>query len=466
MKVDYLIVGAGATGMAFLDVILSETDATVAIVDRRDAPGGHWNDAYPFVRLHQSSCFYGVSSRDLGKNRVSETGYNAGMFELATKYEILHYYQNLMETEYLPSGRVHYFPMSEYLGDGKIRSLLSGEETDVEIGGKLVNAGIWGDITTIPLTHERNFRVDDDVTCIPPNDLPNTAPSFEQFTVIGAGKTAMDSVLWLLERGVDPDNISWVRSSEYWLFQRDNLLPHKEFFFGTMATTEKELESLATSNSVDEHCKNMESCGKWHRIDPDIWPTKFHAAVCSNAEITALRKIKNVIRAGRVLRIEKQRLVMEEGEIPTTGNALYVDCTASGGVALGADAPRVFDGDTINLLMVRMHQPLFSAALIAHMEACVQDEDFKQNSTKLTDFHDTPAQFLTNQLNAFLNQEAWNGNPEIKDWINKCRLNAAHHLLEGMTADDTNKIEVLGRLRPLTARAIANMPKFLGIEPA
>ena len=54
-ETDYLIVGCGAAAMAFADVILDETDATITIVDRRDAPGGHWNDAYPFVKPHQPS---------------------------------------------------------------------------------------------------------------------------------------------------------------------------------------------------------------------------------------------------------------------------------------------------------------------------------------------------------------------------------------------------------------------------
>jgi L-2-hydroxyglutarate oxidase LhgO len=31
---DYMVIGAGAMGMAFTDVILNETDATVALVDR------------------------------------------------------------------------------------------------------------------------------------------------------------------------------------------------------------------------------------------------------------------------------------------------------------------------------------------------------------------------------------------------------------------------------------------------
>jgi cation diffusion facilitator CzcD-associated flavoprotein CzcO len=100
VKVDYLICGAGATGLSFLDVILSETDATVAIVDRRDAPGGHWNDAYSFVRLHQSSSFYGVNSRPMNRPRTAADNVDAGTFELASKSEVLQYFHDLMENTY------------------------------------------------------------------------------------------------------------------------------------------------------------------------------------------------------------------------------------------------------------------------------------------------------------------------------------------------------------------------------
>ena len=52
LSADYLVVGSGAMGMAFTDVFLSESDATVIMIDRHHQPGGHWNDAYPHVRLH------------------------------------------------------------------------------------------------------------------------------------------------------------------------------------------------------------------------------------------------------------------------------------------------------------------------------------------------------------------------------------------------------------------------------
>ena len=42
IEADYLVVGAGAMGLAFADTLVSESDATVVVVDRNDQPGGHW----------------------------------------------------------------------------------------------------------------------------------------------------------------------------------------------------------------------------------------------------------------------------------------------------------------------------------------------------------------------------------------------------------------------------------------
>ncbi|HWV76615.1 MAG TPA: NAD(P)-binding protein, partial [Isoptericola sp.] len=40
---DYLVVGAGAAGMAFVDALVDhDPTAHATLVDRRAAPGGHW----------------------------------------------------------------------------------------------------------------------------------------------------------------------------------------------------------------------------------------------------------------------------------------------------------------------------------------------------------------------------------------------------------------------------------------
>ncbi len=131
IEADYLVIGAGAMGMAFADVMLTETEATVAIVDRYGSPGGHWNRAYPQVRLHQPSAFYGVNSRPLGSDIKDTAGGNAGRFELASGSEVVAYYDQVMNQQFLPTGRVHYFPMCEYAEGESIVSLVSAETQEV-----------------------------------------------------------------------------------------------------------------------------------------------------------------------------------------------------------------------------------------------------------------------------------------------------------------------------------------------
>ena len=75
LKADYLVIGAGAMGMAFADSIIQNTQSSLIIVDKNNGPGGHWNVAYPYVRLHQPSAFYGVNSKELGSNRIDSKGY-------------------------------------------------------------------------------------------------------------------------------------------------------------------------------------------------------------------------------------------------------------------------------------------------------------------------------------------------------------------------------------------------------
>src|SRR3954451_9757623 len=115
IEADYLVVGAGAMGMAFTDTLITESEARVVIVDRACQPGGHWTTAYPFVRLHQPSAYYGVNSRALGHNTIDSTGLNKGFFELAAGAEVCSYFDAVMQQQLLPTGQVSYFPLSEYL---------------------------------------------------------------------------------------------------------------------------------------------------------------------------------------------------------------------------------------------------------------------------------------------------------------------------------------------------------------
>jgi cation diffusion facilitator CzcD-associated flavoprotein CzcO len=237
LDTDYLIIGSGAVGLAFADTLLQETDACIAIVDRHGKPGGHWNDAYAFVALHQPSAFYGVNSLPLGSNRKDTIGVNQGLYELASGPEVSGYFDAVMRQRLLPSGRVSYHPLCDYLGDGRFVSMLSGEETQVRVARKTVDATFFG--TSVPATHTPRFPVADGVNLVPPNALPQlwmkpAAQRPQRFVIVGAGKTAMDAGVWLLGSGARPESIHWVVPRDSWLLNRLHTQPGLEFFQETL----------------------------------------------------------------------------------------------------------------------------------------------------------------------------------------------------------------------------------------
>ena len=291
IEVDYLIIGAGAVGMAFADTLLSETDATIAMVDRRHRPGGHWNDAYPFVRLHQPSSFYGVGSRSLGSGAKDESGHNRGMFELASGQEVLSHFDLTMQQQFLPSGRVHWFPMSAADPDGTITSLMSGERTPFQ-ARKVVDAS--HSQMRIPSVDPPGYLVDPGVECVPPNDLPRRGAGHDQYVVVGAGKTAMDACIWLLDSGTPPERIRWIVPRDSWLLDRRNYQPGEEYFATVCKGIADQVESVAIADSVDEILLNLEARQFLTRIDPSITPEAYHCAVISPGELDQLRSITDV----------------------------------------------------------------------------------------------------------------------------------------------------------------------------
>ena len=196
IETDYLVVGAGAAGMAFVDALIADSDADVVMVDRRHNPGGHWNDAYPFVRIHHASAVYGVNSLVLGTDSIDETGPNAGFYERSSGVEVCAYFQRVLEDVLLPSGQVRFFGMCDYVGDWAdehaFTSRVTGETTTVRVRRKIVDT-TYLDVT-VPATHTPSFEVDAGVHFIPVGDLTRLAGRPTGYTIIGAGKTAMGCV--------------------------------------------------------------------------------------------------------------------------------------------------------------------------------------------------------------------------------------------------------------------------------
>lgn len=459
LKTDYLVIGAGAVGMAFVDVMLDESDAEFIIVDRHHMPGGHWNDAYPFVRLHQPSSFYGVSSTPLGTDRIDTTGSNKGFFELASGPEVLSYFEQVMRERFLSSGRVRYFPMSEFDGDGQFHSPMSGQRYEVDVARRTVDGTFFN--TSVPSTHKRKFSTGDGIKCIAPNELPRLAAGFQHYTVVGAGKTAMDAAVWLLDNGARADAITWITPRDSWLVNRATTQAGMEFFDEAIGGFADQLQASAAATSVDDLFERFEAKGIMLRINPDIRPTMFHYATISTGEVEQLRRIENVIRAGRVASIERDKIIMQSGdEIPAQPDTLYIDCTATA-VEFSSDSKPVFDGDTITVQAIRAPLITFSAALTAYVEAHYQDDAEKNRLCSPVVLADTPEQWIPSFVGNMTNQYAWSQEKELNDWLARNRLDPFAKVIQAVDRKNTGQVATLKRLQDAIMPAMTNLHQLM-----
>lgn len=456
LDTDYLVVGSGAVGMAFADTLLTETDARIVMVDRYAKPGGHWNVAYPFVTLHQPSNFYGVSSRELSKGRKDEVGLNKGLNELASGAEVSAYFDEVMQHQFLPTGRVQYFPMCDYVGDGNFVSKVSGTTHHVEVSKKTVDATFLN--TSVPATHTPSFSIAEGMQFMPLNDLPKVTEPPAGYVVIGGGKTGIDACLWLLQQQVDPDTITWIMPRDAWLLDRRNAQPTPEFFMSSIGAQAAQFEAIAQADSIENLFDRLEAAGVLLRIYPDVRPSMFHAATISDLERSELQRIRNVVRLGRVTSIEKKRIVLQQGEVETSPQHLHVDCSAR--AISNLRIKPVFAGDTITPQTVRSFQPAFSAAFIAYVEAHYDDEAVKNDICRVVPLPNHDTDWIRMMAVLMQNQRRWSQEEKLSEWLVNNRLDGFSKLIRDVPRDDQEKQAILLRMRENIMPAMGNLQKF------
>lgn len=452
---DYVVVGAGAMGMAFTDSLLAASDATIAIVDHYGKPGGHWTRAYPHVRLHQPSAFYGVNSRKLGSGVKDTRGGNRGLYELASGAEVAAYFDQVMQQQFLPSGRVSYFPMSDYAEGNQIVSRVSGSAASVE--AKTVVDATYSQVM-VPSMRPPVFDVADGIACVPPNALTSLDARYERYVVIGAGKTGIDAVLWLLDNGAPPERIRWIMPRDSWYLDRATIQPGADFFDSTVGGFANQMEAAALAESVDDLFERLEAAGQLLRLDRAVRPTMYRCATVSLAELAQLRTVTNVVRMGRVQAITESAIVLDNGSIPTRARTLHIDCTADG-LAKRPAVP-VFAEGRITIQNIRLCQPTFSAALIGHIEASLDDVKRKNELAAPIPYPDTDLDWLPVFHANAQTGARWASEPAIAAWLRDCRLDAftAGRLDGPPTPEQLATMQKLGQHAP---GAVENLGRLM-----
>lgn len=317
LECDYLIVGAGASPLAFVDTLLTELpDKKVIIIDKKSAPGGHWVDSYGFVHLHQPSLVYGLSSKQLEGNWL-KLMLTKGMLpwkHRASKEEILKYYGSFVE-EKVASKQLQFYPNTVYDFEKKDNSVDDGihyfSSIDgslsykVKVNEKLVD-GTQGECI-IPHENPLPFPVDEGVRVMTPNQIyeayqqkgkSRNAMLQKKYVVLGAGKTGADAIVYLQrEMNIDPANIAWVIAADVWMFDAGGNGGNPFDWPKYMAKYE---------NDMDKAAFTMEEKGLIVRLDKTVTPTRFRFPMIQRDEFKLLKKVKTTIRRGRATAIRRK----------------------------------------------------------------------------------------------------------------------------------------------------------------
>ncbi|WP_223544023.1 NAD(P)/FAD-dependent oxidoreductase, partial [Pseudomonas sp. BF-B-28] len=305
------------------------------------------------------------------------------------------------------------------------------------------------------------YKVEPGVQCVPLNDLPKIRHPHTGYVVVGSGKTGIDACLWCLQNGVAPEKICWIMPNDPWLIDRANLQPGLDSFERTIGGLTAQLEAIAAADSIPDLFSRLEAAGQLLRLDTSVEPTAYRCATVTQAELRELRRIDNIVRLGRVSVIEPTRIVLEQGSIATSPNALHIDCSASAIPTL--PEMQVFDGGKINLVMVSSCQPLFSAALIAYVESHLDDQAQMNAFCTMVPPPHVPTDWIRIWAVYLGNQLRWGEHEGLSRWIRQSRLYFMTAVVRGLQETDTEKLAQLRRLSVSRQQALTNLPRLLEV---
>ena len=179
----------------------------------------------------------------------------------------------------------------------------------------------------------------------------------------------------------------------------------------------------------------------------------YRCATVSQAELGSLRRIENVVRLGRVVHIAADRIVLEEGSIPTDGGQVHVDCSAAG-LRLAPGRP-AFDRPAGSPAAVRTCQPAFNTALVGYVEATRHDDAEKNRLCPPNPYPDAAVDWISETCIAQRAQAIWLADADLSSWMEGARLNAARGIGDHLT--DPRMKSALARMFANAEPAVAKL---------
>lgn len=311
---------------------------------------------------------------------------------------------------------------------------------------------------TVPSQRPPTFDVAEGVKAVAVNELPRVAPYYDNYVIVGSGKTGMDAVLFLLSNGADPNRITWIMPADAWLFDRFTVDPGRKFSDPVTQYAIGILECALQAEGYRDFFDKLVDRDLIVQLDEDGGtPTRWRCATFTPMELEQLRRVKNIVRMGYLEAVTPSEMVMTKGNQPAPPNAVYIDCAADG--LPKVDDTKVFDGNKITLQTIRMCQQVYSAGFIGNVECNVHADEDRKNAL----CHPVPLPYLEiDYLRCALqnskNMAVWLTEPAVVKWINESRIDLFSPLLDFECPETAANIQQMGEL---ISQAIPKMETLL-----
>ena len=389
LRCDYLVVGAGAAGMAFVDTLLTE-DPTCRVVLWTAAPRPAATGLIPTRSSASTSPITTGYPLPLGKARDAKGRECFDRDDLASGAEVVAYYEKVL-AQFEASGRVDIRLETSYEARGARALLTTNDGTTSWVTPRKTVTTISN--VQVPSTRPPPFPVDG-VECRPLNALE--VPAHASYVVCGAGKSGVDAVCHLLDQGVSTDAITWIVPHDRWMFLGDgahaanltHLLFRAQDGIGPSARSHVALLPGARRgvglDAVAVNLEKQESAPAFSRMaNRRACSRGDHKQVPARADPPVA-----AVRLGRIVAVEPGEIILQQGRLPIAPGCLVVDATAGYdnapdelfGYNVVDDAFKIFSADSIKLgPSLNLFNVCLSAALTAYLEATCVDDAFKNS---------------------------------------------------------------------------------------
>jgi hypothetical protein len=269
----------------------------------------------------------------------------------------------------------------------------------------------------------------------------------------------MDTCQWLLWHGIEPADITWIRPRDAWLINRAIIQLGAEFADRTAAGIRAQNQAIMEATSIEDLFERLVASGWLLRLDDNVQPTVYRCAVVSPMECEQLRRVRNIVRLGHVQHIERGKIILDRGTVPTDPGTLHIDCSA-GGVETRPAVP-VFQGSHITVQPVSRCQQVFSAAFIAHVEVAYSDDSVRNKLCAPIPHPETDLDWLRITLQTNRAYLQWSEDDHLQEWLDNARLNLVRYLWPKLPVDPVAREEARRQRRITVGAANAKLERLL-----